>query len=85
MITLENLTENKNEIIEMIALLDDSSRTKELMTMMVKSIGARCYEDLSVMKFAKAVIKDNPAQLVITDTTAYYAEASKRQLGSSMK
>lgn len=85
MITIADLTANKEAIIEMISLKGQASRTKELMTLMVKSIGCNVYEDLNALQFAKEVIKNNPAELVITDSTAYYAAASLRQLGSSMR
>jgi uncharacterized protein YjgD (DUF1641 family) len=85
MITLEKLKENKDQIIELIALRGQNSRTKELMTMMVKSIGCRVYEDMDVMKFAKEVIKNNPAELVISDSTAYYEAEKLKQYGSSMR
>lgn len=85
MITVADLKENKEAIIEMVALKDSASRTKELMSLMVDSIGFRGYDGMNALQFAAAVIKDNPSKLEISDNSDYYIEQSKLQMGSSMR
>lgn len=87
MITLENLKENRDEIIEIITDKKGAQNVKKIMGLMVNMIGYRDYNNInSVKEFTLTVIKDCFfEELIISDSAAYYAEASKRQLGSSMR
>lgn len=59
MITIENLKDNRNEIIEFLTDKLGSENVKEGMEIIVNMIGFRDYNDLDVMDFVKCSIEDN--------------------------
>lgn len=57
--TINDLKENKSEIIERIISLCGESKVKEVMEIMVESIGCNVYFDMNAIEFTDAIIQDN--------------------------
>ncbi len=89
MTTLQDLKDNRNEIIEYLVEELGQENVKEGMTIISKMIGFRGYDSLNVMAFCKAVIKDSGIKDSIEIKSGYNAlsaievanrEQSKRQM-----